>query len=41
MLLHKQLVLLTWGDKIYIMSPNVRLERKERYSTGKHLFEFT
>lgn len=41
MLLHKQLALLTGADKIYIMSPNVRLERKERYSTGKHLFEFT
>ncbi|HIE23903.1 MAG TPA: asparagine synthetase [Candidatus Korarchaeota archaeon] len=41
MLLHKQLALLTGADKIYIMSPNVRLERKERFSTGKHLFEFT
>lgn len=41
MLLHKQLALLTGAEKIYIMSPNVRLERKERLRTGKHLFEFT
>jgi len=41
MLLHKQLALLTGADKIYIMSPNVRLENEKKRSTGKHLFEFT
>ncbi len=41
MLLHKQLALLTGIDKIYIMSPNVRLENEKKRSTGKHLFEFT
>ncbi len=41
MILHKQLSLLTGADKIFIMSPNVRLEDKARRTTGKHLFEFT
>ncbi len=41
MLLHKQLALLTGADRIYIMSPNVRLENEKKRSTGKHLFEFT
>jgi asparaginyl-tRNA synthetase len=42
MILHKQLSLFNGGmDKIYIMSPNVRLERSELKDTGRHLFEFT
>ncbi len=41
MLLHKQLSLLTGADRIFIMSPNIRLEDKKRKETGKHLFEFT
>ncbi len=42
MILHKQLSLLNDGiDKIYFMSPNVRLERGELRETGRHLFEFT
>ena len=42
MILHKQLALLNGGfDKIYIMSPNVRLEQGELGQTGRHLFEFT
>ena len=41
MILHKQLALISGLDKIFIFSPNVRLERKEKKSTGKHLFEFT
>ena len=41
MILHKQLALLTGLEKIFIMSPNIRLENKLRKSTGKHLFEFT
>ena len=40
MILHKQLALKDF-PKIFILSPNVRLERKERYATAKHLFEFT
>lgn len=42
MILHKQLSLVNQGiDKIYFMSPNVRLEKAELKETGRHLFEFT
>ena len=42
MILHKQLSLLNEGiDKIYFMSPNVRLEEGKLRETGRHLFEFT
>lgn len=40
MILHKQLAVLA-HPRIFIFSPNVRLERKERKKSGKHLFEFT
>jgi asparaginyl-tRNA synthetase len=40
MILHKQIAVRDLG-KIWILSPNVRLERAERASSGKHLFEFT
>lgn len=42
MILHKQISLLNDGvDKIYFMSPNVRLEESRLKDTGRHLFEFT
>ncbi|UCE92167.1 MAG: asparagine synthetase [Methanobacteriota archaeon] len=42
MIFHKQLALLNGGfDKIYFMSPNVRLEEGGLGGTGRHLFEFT
>ena len=42
MILHKQLSLLNNGiDKIYFMSPNVRLEEGRLKDSGRHLFEFT
>ncbi|UCE45496.1 MAG: asparagine synthetase [Methanobacteriota archaeon] len=42
MILHKQLSLLNGGfDKVYVMSPNVRLEEGSLGGTGRHLFEFT
>jgi len=42
MILHKQLSLLNEGiDKVYFMSPNVRLEEGKLRETGRHLFEFT
>ncbi len=42
MILHKQLLLTNPHlESIYIVSPNVRLEGEERFSTGRHLFEFT
>ncbi|MFH1106983.1 MAG: asparagine synthetase A [Candidatus Micrarchaeota archaeon] len=42
MILHKQLALAAPGaGRLFIISPNVRLERPERASTGRHLLEFT
>ncbi|MEM1574527.1 MAG: asparagine synthetase A [Nitrososphaerota archaeon] len=41
MILHKQLALLSGADKIFIMSPNIRLENSSRKETCKHLIEFT
>jgi asparaginyl-tRNA synthetase len=40
MIFHKQLALHTL-DKIFVFSPNVRIEPSERKDTGRHLFEFT
>jgi len=40
MIFHKQMALRTL-EKIFIFSPNVRLESLERRNTGRHLFEFT
>ncbi|MGC8932584.1 MAG: asparagine synthetase A [Candidatus Methanodesulfokora sp.] len=41
MILHKQLAVAKGLERIFIMSPNVRLEDKRRKDTGRHLFEFT
>ncbi len=40
MILHKQIAVRDVG-RIWILSPNVRLERRERATSGRHLFEFT
>ncbi|MEM0127645.1 MAG: asparagine synthetase A [Thermoplasmatales archaeon] len=40
MIFHKQLAL-TYLDKIYSFSPNIRIEPLERARTGRHLAEFT
>jgi asparaginyl-tRNA synthetase len=40
MILHKQIAVRDVG-KIWVLSPNVRLERPERGASGRHLFEFT
>lgn len=40
MILHKQIALKQL-EKIFILSPNIRLEKAERKSSGRHLFEFT
>ncbi len=40
MILHKQLAVRELS-KLFILSPNIRLERAERGATKKHLFEFT
>ncbi|MCP4648332.1 MAG: hypothetical protein GY852_11485, partial [bacterium] len=42
MILHKQLAISKGGVKgIYIVSPNVRLERDEEAESGRHLLEFS
>ena len=40
MIFHKQIALQTL-EKIFVFSPNVRLEPTDRKDTGRHLFEFT
>lgn len=40
MILHKQVAVREVG-KIFILSPNIRLEKGDRKSSGRHLFEFT
>jgi len=41
MILHKQIAISKGLDKIFILSPNIRLEHPKRKLSGKHLFEFT
>ncbi len=41
MILHKQIAISKGLDKIFILSPNIRLEHPKRMKSGKHLFEFT
>ncbi|AKI97386.1 asparagine synthetase A [Kosmotoga pacifica] len=40
MIFHKQLAV-TAFDRIFIVSPNVRLETEDKKDSGRHLFEFT
>ena len=40
MILHKQVAVKDL-ERIFVMSPNIRLEHPKRKATGKHLFEFT
>lgn len=40
MIFHKQIALKTL-NKLFVFSPNIRLEPKESSNTGRHLFEFT
>ncbi len=41
MILHKQLLVAAGYEKIFVLSPNVRIERRERAKTGRHAYEFT
>jgi asparaginyl-tRNA synthetase len=41
MILHKQLALQSGMGRLFILSPNVRLEHPCRAQSGRHLFEFT
>ncbi|MCX6770057.1 MAG: asparagine synthetase A, partial [Candidatus Micrarchaeota archaeon] len=41
MILHKQIAVKEGVERLFIVSPNVRLEHPKRASSGKHLFEFS
>jgi len=41
MILHKQIAIGQGIEKLFIVSPNVRLEHPKRKESGKHLFEFS
>lgn len=41
MIVHKQVLVSLLCDKFFILSPNIRIERRERAYTGIHCFEFT
>ncbi len=41
MIVHKIVACSLVYEKIFVLSPNVRIERRERAKTGRHLYEFT
>jgi asparaginyl-tRNA synthetase len=41
MIIHKLVACSLLTPKLFILSPNVRVERRERKSTGWHIYEFT
>lgn len=41
MIIHKLIACSMLHPKLFILSPNVRIERRERKSTGWHIYEFT
>lgn len=41
MIVHKRVLVSLCHEKFFILSPNIRIETRERCSTGKHLYEFT
>ncbi|MFA4982874.1 MAG: asparagine synthetase A [Candidatus Micrarchaeia archaeon] len=41
MILHKQIAVQSGIDRLFILSPNVRLEHPKRRESGRHLFEFS
>lgn len=41
MIIHKRVLVSLGPEKFFILSPNIRIERRERGGTGRHLFEFT
>lgn len=41
MILHKQVLVSAGLEKVFVLSPNVRVERRERAATGRHAYEFT
>lgn len=41
MIVHKRALVSLGPEKIFILSPNIRIESRKRMNTGKHLYEFT
>ena len=41
MILHKRVLTSLGPEKIFSLSPNIRIESRERAKTGRHLYEFT
>ncbi len=41
MILHKQLAVREGIERLFVISPNVRLEHPKRKASGRHLFEFS
>ena len=41
MIIHKQVLMAAGYEKIFIVSPNIRIEKRERSQTGRHAYEFT
>ena len=41
MIIHKLIASSTAYPKLFILSPNIRIEKAERANTGKHVYEFT
>jgi len=41
LIIHKMVLISQGYDRIFFLSPNIRLEKPERSSTGRHAYEFT
>jgi len=41
MIVQKRVLVSLGPEKFFVLSPNIRIERRERARTGKHLYEFT
>ena len=41
MILHKRVLVSLGPERFFIYSPNIRVERRDRAMTGRHLYEFT
>jgi len=41
MIVHKRVLVSLCQEKLFTLSPNIRLETRQRCDTGKHLYEFT
>ena len=40
MIVHKMVACSLLAPKLFVISPNIRVERRERSSTGRHIYEF-